>query len=345
MPDFVESPAKPRTELPVDAPAELPPVEPPTAGFIAQLFLIPALIVGVLVCVYLLFGKIAGGHRTPQEYLDELRGANVERRWLAAHELALFLIHDEKWQNDAALAGDLAAELDQAVSAGRDDDGAIQFQKYLASALGAFNSPAGTVALRKSLGPDVPAEVRLAAIWSLARLGDRLAKSGSDDAVAALVDALPDLSAAASDDDTEIRKIAAYALGCIDAPETVNYLKPLLSDADREVRYNAATGLTRLGSDAGFDTIEEMLDVEILRVKFKESDMQPGQVPAQLETVPLAAIESLGKFIERSQSGSPNQLKPQLEKLAANGGALVRVRSKELLIKLGGRRADPSQKN
>ena len=104
-------------DSPADVPPDLPPVEPPTAGFIAQLFLIPALIVCVLVAVYLLFGKIAGGQRSPQEYLTDLRGANEERRWLAAHELALFLQHDQKWQNDEQLAKDLAGELDRVRSA------------------------------------------------------------------------------------------------------------------------------------------------------------------------------------------------------------------------------------
>ncbi len=35
---------------------ELPPVEPPSAGFIVQLFLIPMLIVGAIIGVYALFG-------------------------------------------------------------------------------------------------------------------------------------------------------------------------------------------------------------------------------------------------------------------------------------------------
>jgi hypothetical protein len=45
-------------------PADLPPVEPPTAGFIVQLFVLPAVIVAVVIVVWLLFGKLAAGSAT-----------------------------------------------------------------------------------------------------------------------------------------------------------------------------------------------------------------------------------------------------------------------------------------
>jgi hypothetical protein len=42
---------------------ELPPVELPSAGFVVQLFVIPAVVVVVVILVWLLFGKLAGGER------------------------------------------------------------------------------------------------------------------------------------------------------------------------------------------------------------------------------------------------------------------------------------------
>ena len=41
------------------SPDDLPPVEPPSAGFLVQLFLVPALIVGIIVCVWLAFHWLA----------------------------------------------------------------------------------------------------------------------------------------------------------------------------------------------------------------------------------------------------------------------------------------------
>ena len=42
---------------------DLPPVEAPSAGFVVQLFVIPAVVVAVVILVWLLFGKLAGGER------------------------------------------------------------------------------------------------------------------------------------------------------------------------------------------------------------------------------------------------------------------------------------------
>ena len=52
---------------------ELPPVEAPSAGFVVQLFVIPAAVVVVVVIVWLLFGKLAGGERDAMEYVRQLR--------------------------------------------------------------------------------------------------------------------------------------------------------------------------------------------------------------------------------------------------------------------------------
>ena len=52
---------------------DLPPVEAPSAGFIVQLFVIPAVVVAVVIVVWLLFGKLAGGERDAMEYVRLLR--------------------------------------------------------------------------------------------------------------------------------------------------------------------------------------------------------------------------------------------------------------------------------
>jgi len=52
------SPSDPESDI-AQIPENLPPVEPPSAGFIIQLFVVPGLIVLAIVGVYLLFGKLA----------------------------------------------------------------------------------------------------------------------------------------------------------------------------------------------------------------------------------------------------------------------------------------------
>src|SRR5205823_12344008 len=65
---------------------DLPPVEPPSAGFVVQLFVIPAAVVVVVIIVWLLFGKLAGGERDALEYVRQLRLPTAN--WRSAVELA-----------------------------------------------------------------------------------------------------------------------------------------------------------------------------------------------------------------------------------------------------------------
>src|SRR5207249_7780493 len=53
-----------------DAPAGLPPVKPPSARFIVQLFLIPGLIVAGLVFVFVFGGLSWVGTSTPESFRD-----------------------------------------------------------------------------------------------------------------------------------------------------------------------------------------------------------------------------------------------------------------------------------
>ena len=69
-------------------PEELPPVTPPSAGFIVQLFLIPALIVMAVVAVWALFGKLADSGSAWAPLVADLGSGNEHRQWRAAQELA-----------------------------------------------------------------------------------------------------------------------------------------------------------------------------------------------------------------------------------------------------------------
>ena len=85
---------------------DLPPVETPSAGFVVQLFVIPAVVVAVVIFVWLLFGKLAGGERDPAEYVRRLRQASGD--WRSAFELASLIQNDAKLATDPHLLGELA---------------------------------------------------------------------------------------------------------------------------------------------------------------------------------------------------------------------------------------------
>src|SRR5438309_7772813 len=103
LPQVQDPHALSRTESqydPVGPPAlpDLPPVEAPSAGFVLQLFVIPAVVVAVVIVVWLLFGKLAGGERDAMEYVRQLRHPSAN--WRSAFELASLI------QNDARLGSD-----------------------------------------------------------------------------------------------------------------------------------------------------------------------------------------------------------------------------------------------
>ena len=82
-----------------DVPTELPPVEPPSARFIVQLFVIPAAIVLVLVVAYLAFvqlpfGRLANGGRDVMDYVRSIKSTNEHRRWRSAQDLANLINND-----------------------------------------------------------------------------------------------------------------------------------------------------------------------------------------------------------------------------------------------------------
>lgn len=81
----------PSDHKPAVAPQGLPPVTPPSGRFIAQLFLVPGLIVLVSVLLLLLFRFVFGGGYTPDYFIRQLDNANTNIRWRGAADLAQVL--------------------------------------------------------------------------------------------------------------------------------------------------------------------------------------------------------------------------------------------------------------
>ncbi len=158
---------------------DLPQVEPPSAGFVIQLFVIPAVVVVVVIIVWLLFGKLAGGERDAMEYVRQLRSPTAN--WRLAFELASLIQHDPKIGSDPVLLGELADLLSHELDKNDDD---LRLTQYVALTLGAFRTlEAKTqsgqaidplVPLARALSPKFPTPIRLAAAASLAKQAARL---------------------------------------------------------------------------------------------------------------------------------------------------------------------------
>jgi hypothetical protein len=184
----------------------LPPVVPPSGRFIAQLFLVPGLIVAGAVVVLLGFTWLAGGNRGPNAFLRDLDSGNPDIRWRTASDLAQVLKRDEKLAADPDFGLRLAdllkralAELERAESTpaaastqsseelARERKETLArrgYIQYLCASLGNLITPVGAPVLadlaRKSPSrdPKTDALLRRQAVWALATLGDNLPRFG-----------------------------------------------------------------------------------------------------------------------------------------------------------------------
>src|ERR1700676_4619494 len=95
----------------------LPVVQPPSGKFVAQLFLVPLIIVSVLVCFTLFIRWWAGSARSPGDYLSKLDDANPEVRWRGAEDLAQVLLRDDHLASDPHFGLEIAERLRSALKA------------------------------------------------------------------------------------------------------------------------------------------------------------------------------------------------------------------------------------
>lgn len=187
---------------PAPEPAKgLPPVHPPSGRHVLQLFVIPGLIVAGAVAILLGFSWLAGGSRTPEQFLKNIENTNKDIRWRAANDLAQVLKRDDQLAANVSFALRVAelyqkalGELEQAekdlatLSAETSPKEHAEAKKkliaqrnyvqYLGACLGNFSTPVGAVLLtdvaRNGRGSDLLLRtlVRRQAVWALANLGE-----------------------------------------------------------------------------------------------------------------------------------------------------------------------------
>ncbi len=182
-------------------------MQPPSGRFIAQLFVIPGLIILVLVLVILAANFLVNRDQDPAHFLQRLDSENADIRWRAANDLAQVLKRGEpatlRWKADPGFALDLAERLDRAfqvlvedekllgarIAKSTDKDRHLQWRKlrsqrdhvsFLAAALGEFHIAAGAPVLCELLkhdnSPDLNGNTqqRRMTLWALMNLGENL---------------------------------------------------------------------------------------------------------------------------------------------------------------------------
>jgi hypothetical protein len=215
-----------------------------TAPAIAvQFFLIPLLVVGATVLVYIGFRSLLAEDRSAEEYLTDIRSGGSNRRWPAAYELSRLMADPEFVKREEAI---LAPELTKAFAESKDDDPRVR--QYLALTLGRLTPPlpAETRQLLVDALNDPDSQTRISAIWALGSTGDA-SVSG-------------DIERQYQSDDAGVRKMAVYALGSMPIASGNETLVKALDDGEPDVQWNAAIALARHGRHEGVPVLRRMLD-------------------------------------------------------------------------------------
>ena len=243
---------------PLSADDALPPVEPPSAAFLVQLFLVPGLIVSIIVCVWLAFHWLAHLGNDPQAYVRTLQRAN-EGRWQAALNLANDLRGpgSAALKQDEPLARELGRILSEEVVSGRSGEQSETLRVYLCRALGEFAVPAAAAPLVERIADASDPQTARAAVEALAVLQANLVAAGRDFADPAAVAAA--VVAASQSDDAPLQSAAAFTLGVLGGEASVERLLTLAGATNDDVRFNAALGLARQGRTEAYEGLGEML--------------------------------------------------------------------------------------
>lgn len=249
-------------------PEELPPVEPPSAGFIVQLFLVPALIVCFVVMVVAgipwLFGRLTSGEQDWQSLVAELRDDNPHRRWRGANGLAQMLRADARRGEDGQqltenprIAEELAGLLEKQLGRAKQTEDDLKHQAFLARTLGFLDVPDTVIpVLREAMQPKQDLEVRKNALAAVALIAGRYADRDEPLERPELTEDLVEVSA---DDEPLVRQMSAYALGLMPQKSAKQRLRVLLANSDANTRVNAAIGLARQGTTEGVSVFKKIL--------------------------------------------------------------------------------------
>lgn len=217
------------------------PEETPRSSWVlvAQFFIVPVIIVGICIGIFVLFGLITGESRTARDYLEEIKAGKGNRRWQAAFELTKYLSHAGAKETDPRLARDITS----AFRSAQDDDPRIR--QYLALTLGRLGDKIAVDALIEALA-DSNLETQLYSVWALGEIRDPRAV----DPLLRLVET----------SDRDLRKMAVYSLGLLQDTRALPALQGALHDRAQDVRWNAALALARLRDPSAIEVLHLMLN-------------------------------------------------------------------------------------
>jgi len=311
----------------------LPPVEPPSAAFLVQLFLVPGLIVAIIVCVWLAFHWLAHLGNDPQAYVRTLQRDN-EGRWQAALNLANDLRGPggAALKQDESLARELGRILAEETASGRTGEQSETLRTYLCRALGEFSVPAAAAPLVEQVGVEGDPQTARAAVEALAVLATNLAAAGRSLSDAGGVTEA--IVKASRSDDASLQSAAAFTLGVLGGEAATERLLTLAGDTVDDIRFNAALGLARQGRGEAYEGLGEMLALPDLPNAEADADAAAQSQRYKRALVVVNALRGVALLVDATHEPPPAAVVDRVKARAADPVSDVRNGATALLRKI-----------
>ena len=345
--------SKPLPNSTADASVSLPPVQPPSATFILQLFVIPLVIVSTIVLVWLMFSWLAHMGSNPRDMVRDLKKLN-DVSWQRAVTLADVLRNPayDELKDDADMAADLAAILQAQIDGGNTDEPAVKLRMFLCRALGEFRVAEVVpvlVTAAKTERDLAEIDVRRAALQALAVYTNY--QDGQFQNRDEVLETVLEASRARSDGGTdkpardELRSTAAFVLGVLGDPKALDRLALMLNDSHSNSRYNAALGLARHGDGRSLPILLEMLDpaneesAETEPSESAKASKRLAVIKNGIEGAAQLAVENMQLELEELISALEAVEKSELSLFHSRVRRGIRINAQEALMKIrvGGR--------
>lgn len=274
-----------------------------------QFFLIPLLVVGATVLVYVGFRGLLDEDRSAAEYLTDIRSGGTNRRWPAAYELSRLMADPGFAKREEAT---LAPELIKAFGESRNDDPRVR--QYLALTLGRLSPPLPAEARRLLIEAleDPDSQTRISAIWALGSAGD--------------ASVAPEIAAKYQADDAGVRKMVVYALGSMPAEAGNETLVRALGDAEADVQWNAAIALARHGRAEGVPVLRRMLDRAYVE-RIVTRQQQPREDVDPVGEVMISGLRAIAALRESGLSDQVRALSTDDESLKVRQAAIETLKT------------------
>jgi HEAT repeat protein len=266
-----------------------PPASSPYRNLFVPLVVVPFLVVGVLVLVFVFFGAIRGRDATLSENLERaVHGGSKEREQAAVSLVAQAVENSQAqargdpfpWRAPPSFVSDL-----QEAWRNTEGDDALLIRLALAQLSAQFGDPEAFEKLAWFLtlsnAQDPEGKLRGPALIALSWLGDPRAAER----------VIPFLHHA----DPYLRQSAAAALQRLPGPETVEALRGALDDPSLEFRGMAAISLSHLGERSGAAVLRELVDPATFAAAH-EHEPRKWASPELIQQTRLQAVRALARL-------------------------------------------------